>query len=132
MVAKAEGALESFLVTLVVEHHLEPPDLKALWCFRTGYKQLRYSVREDRPLRSWRTSEEGFRQYQAFKGLATYVAALLVRTQGRRDRPTDEEALGNLNFVTGPHVDNSPDWVAMFEQLKNRVKRQSRITKQRS
>ena len=129
-VAKAEGALESFLVTLVVEHHLEPRDLKALWCFRTGYKQLRYSVRDDRPLLWWRTwkpnHEEGFRAYQAFKGLATYVAALLVRTQGRRDRPTDEEALDNLNFVTGPPVDNTTDWVAMFEQLKESPEARSR------
>jgi hypothetical protein len=108
-VSTAEGALESFLVKLVVEHDLRCSELKCLWCFRTGYKQLRYSVRDGVSLPWWRDRnkpehEEGFRSYHAFKQLATRVASMLVRVRGGRasDRPTLEVSLSNIDKVTGP------------------------------
>ena len=126
--AQAEGAMESFLMRLAIEHRLDDDDLKCLWCFRTAYKQLRYNIRNGRPLAWWRTDaanpsaeperHQGFIAYEAFKGLALHVAAILVSSQGRDDRPEPALALTNLTYVTGPSVDNAKDWVAIYDQLK--------------
>jgi hypothetical protein len=106
-VADAEGALESLLIRLTQERHLEQPDLDRLWCFRAGYKQLRYSRRNDKPLEWWRSTtaghSEGASHYLAFKRLAVGVAALLPSPADRRvSRPVADVALKNLVFVTGP------------------------------
>jgi len=65
-VTEAEGSLESFLVRLTLERKLSNVELTRLWCFRQGYKSLRYAVRDGHAL-GWRRSDatgpEGLRQH---------------------------------------------------------------------
>lgn len=83
-VAEAEGMLESFLVRLTVERSLSEVDRDRLWCFRRGYKQVRYSVREGERV-GWRRTPgagaepaEGYREYVVFKRLSVVVAAMIA------------------------------------------------------
>jgi hypothetical protein len=112
----AEGKFETFLIWLTVERQLSPTDLDRLWCFRRGYKQLRFRVRDDRRL-GWTRREEGDpgKQYDAFKGLTVSVAAMIARpaaaqssrpkgpwSRGSADHREAHDARNNLRFVTGP------------------------------
>jgi hypothetical protein len=120
-VADAEGALESFLIRLTQERNLEQHDLDRLWCFRTGYKQLRYSVRDDELLPWWRSTtgahSEGSRHYLAFKRLSVGVAALLPSPDDRPySTPDADVALRHLVFVAGPEDrDFRERWAASLE-----------------
>jgi hypothetical protein len=107
-VADAEGLLESFLVRLTLEHELSKPDLDRLWCFRRGYKQLRYSIRDRRRL-GWRRTDrrdpaghEEHLAYRAFKGLAVTTATLLLDERSAAAKaPTTATARERLAYVTG-------------------------------
>jgi len=92
-VTDAEGALESFLMRFSLERPLTEVDVARLWCFRQGYKQLRYAVRDGRAL-GWRRTDDDEPQqrgmyvtYSAFKRLALDVAALLTAPPNRRQGP---------------------------------------------
>ncbi|OGO59526.1 MAG: hypothetical protein A2V85_09325 [Chloroflexi bacterium RBG_16_72_14] len=116
----AEGALESFLVRLTLEQPLSDDALLRLWCFRTGYKQLRYAVRQRVPL-GWRRSDgpdpsqhAGFRQYRAFKALASDVAALLADAVDLgRERPSQATARSNLLVVTATDAGDLADRIGL-------------------
>jgi hypothetical protein len=63
---------------------LSEVDRDLLWCFRRGYKQVRYSVREGERV-GWRRTPgegaepaEGYREYVAFKRLSVEVAAMIA------------------------------------------------------
>ena len=95
-VAETEGMLESFLVRLTVERSLCECDRDRLWCFRRGYKQVRYRVRDGVPV-GWRRSPgdgvepaEGHPQYVVFKHLSVAVAAMIA---GAPVPPTAEKGL---------------------------------------
>jgi hypothetical protein len=109
-VVEAEGLLESFLFRLTHEFELRTEDVERMWCFRSGYKQLRYAARENRPLQ-WRRNSfdddpvrhEGYRAYRAFKGLSVDMANLLAtRSDHPHDRPDYQVVLRQLTEVTGP------------------------------
>lgn len=90
--ADAEGAYESLVIRIALEHHLGPDDEIALWCLRIGLKQLRYAIRSNIRLQWWRTGSEGshpgdhvgFRAYQAFKSLLPLVADILITPDKKR------------------------------------------------
>jgi hypothetical protein len=123
----AEGALESFLLRLTLERRLSQIDVARLWCFRQGYKQLRYAVRDGRPL-GWRRSsggEPGDLQYGmnetyiAFKELSLSLAAVLVREPGRgADAPSRADAHRAFELATAtypppndpPLLIEAPEW----------------------
>jgi hypothetical protein len=111
----AEGTLESFLVRLTLEQPLSDEALLRLWCFRTAYKQLRYAVRQRLPL-GWRRTDgsdpaqhAGYRQYQAFKLLASDVAALIADAVDLGEkRPSLATARSNLLLVTATDAASLP------------------------
>ncbi len=72
--AAAEAIVESTLVKLSSELHLEPNQLDDLGCFRQAFQQLRQSIRENRKL-PWMSSEDA--PYRKFKTLAIRVAGIL-------------------------------------------------------
>ena len=99
-VAEAEGMLESFVVRLTLERGLTACDLHRLWCFRHGYKEVRYRVRRCDHV-PWRRTEPqhgqsdaGYRQYTAFKQLSVAVARMIAERSRldhrgwRRRRPS--------------------------------------------
>jgi hypothetical protein len=115
--ADAEGAFESFLVRLALQRDLAPNDLERLQCFRSAYKQLRYKVRDRKPLPWWRTSTkqraDGFRDYNAFKRLSVGIAFMLADPEDRDSAPPSAgDALKNLEYVT-----TSVEWVEPAERL---------------
>jgi hypothetical protein len=79
--ATAEGGYESFIIRIVLEHDLSKDQRAALWCLRFALKELRYAVRDSKPLNWWRSdfrADDGYREYQAFKGLVPIVVRILI------------------------------------------------------
>ncbi len=86
--AAAEGGYESLMVRIALEHDLTRDEQAAAWCLRFAFKQLRYAVRENRPLQWWRSDfrnepqvSSGYREYLAFKSLVPRVARILVEAR---------------------------------------------------
>ena len=83
----AEAGFESLLVKLASERRLDEQQLRLLACFRQGYQSLRKHIRAGKPLRWWASSESrpeaGYRDYEAFKALAEFVATLLAEPHPR-------------------------------------------------
>jgi hypothetical protein len=105
--ARAEGGFEALLIRITQERDLRDCDLATLWCLRQAAKQLRYAIREGQPLAWWRSDihregsgRAGYRGYQAFKTLASAVAAMLVEPNGK-PRSGPEERLAALRELTG-------------------------------
>ena len=130
-VAEAEGLLESFLVRLTLEHRLSQPELDRLWCFRRGYKQLRYAVVSGEPLNWFRTDSRDdacqrvrFRSYRAFKSLAASTAELLIRDGAASGAPVPMSALERLEYVTGSSDPLKRRYVAETDAFGAELRRQ--------
>jgi hypothetical protein len=111
--AAAEARLESFIVKLALERHLEPRDRDTLACFRQAYQTIRERIRDNKPIEWWATyrpgAEKGYIEYRAFKALAVHFACLLTQPKIRTvwlfivvrvDRPSPKEAQDALLQVT--------------------------------
>lgn len=103
--AAAEGAYEAFIVRVVLEHDLSYEQRAALWCLRFALKQLRYSMRQGKPLRWWRSdinhAEPEYREYQAYKHLVSIVAGILTEPGRRSTRTSKVDRAVALTEVTG-------------------------------
>jgi hypothetical protein len=97
--AAAEGMYEAFVVRMSLEQELSPEDRAAMCCLRTALKQLRYAIRDDQPLRWWRSKRSP--EYEAFKKLMPRVAGILVDSEGLTSRPTSEARTSAIAEITG-------------------------------
>ena len=131
--ADAEGLLESFVVRLCVDRPLSRPQLDRLWCFRRAYRELRYAVREDRPL-DWRRADSkrknnprrriAVRTYRAFKGLTVHMVELLtIDHEPAVDAPDPMSATERLLYVTGPSDRPSESHHALIEAFAGELRR---------
>lgn len=122
--SEVEGDLEGLLIKIVSERRLNDRDLELLGCFREALHCLRERIREDKPL-AWfsRTAENSpeFRQYQAFKTLAMYLAGLLQYTQEpwvfgprRKGIPSEAERIKALLAITAGTLKR--DWLVTAER----------------
>ncbi|MGO4691071.1 hypothetical protein [Glaciibacter sp. 2TAF33] len=104
--ATAEGDLESLLLRIAVEHNLSFEQRAALWSLRISFKSLRYAIEDGLDLEWWRsdqhgaTGHDGYRSYQAFKGLTAFVASLLL-TNTKSPVPLGHDPSSALREVTG-------------------------------
>lgn len=106
--AECEGRYESLIVRVVLEHRLRPDARTMLWAMRFALKELRHSIRDDKPLGWWRTDDpsradrhEGSRRYAAFKALASSVASIMVDADPRSPRPSAADRQSALAEITG-------------------------------
>ena len=118
----AESTFEALLVKLASERGLDDRACRLLAAFRQAYQSLREHIREDEELawfnRDIHGDDGGYREYQAFKMLAEYLATLLALNPPRRvlsaktrAAPTEEQAIQTLLNVTT----RSENWVALAE-----------------
>ena len=122
--AAAEGAYEAFIVRVALEHDLSHDQRAALWCLRFALKQLRYAMREGKPLKWWRVNSPnpGHREYEAYKGLVSIIARILTepgKESIRPDRPDRAVALKEITG-SGEEFTNTPDFKELLtaEQQK--------------
>jgi hypothetical protein len=105
-----EGRFESLLVKLTVERRLSAREIVLLGCFREASQCLRERIRVDQQL-DWSTrvstDAREYRQYQAFKCLAAFLAEMLQRNRTRwvvgqrsTDSPSEVERRQALLAVT--------------------------------
>jgi hypothetical protein len=144
--AAAEGAYEAFIVRVVLENDLSYDQRTALWCLRFALKQLRYAMRQGKPLRWWRSDihgprDLGYREYQAYKELVSIVARILTEPGQRNTRSHEIDRAAALKEVTGngkgftdtkhfadllakerqaPRSQSPSKWVLLAEQLGRR------------
>lgn len=122
----AEASFEALLVRLTAEQRLSPTECNHLAAFRQGYQVLREKIRANERLNWWSSdgateyeTQPQYREYRAFKALASYFAALLVRRHQRlgafmpRRQPTTNEAIGALLLATR----SRRDWAEAGDQL---------------
>lgn len=140
LAASAEGRCESLLIRIALEHDLDRHQEAALWCLRMSFKELRYAIRDDRPLNWWRSDthgpSEGHREYQAFKTAMAAVAGILTRRNNEvRSKAAAHTRSGpgpsrteSLERVTGnkpprpidrtlSSAPSSKEWVLVAEQI---------------
>jgi hypothetical protein len=106
LAAAAEAAYESLLVRIAVEQNLDHNQRAALWCLREAMKDLRYAIRERKPLAWWRSDinsgSDGYQRYQTFKRLTTFIAAILVEQPSIRSAsPSMRHRVAALESITG-------------------------------
>ena len=90
LAASAEGGCESLLIRVALEHDLNRDEEAALWCLRMAFKELRYAIRDDRPLDWWRSdthgASHGHHEYRAFKTAMAAVAGILTNPRTHEQR----------------------------------------------
>lgn len=123
---------ETFVVRVSLEQELSLEDRAAMCGLRIALKQLRYAIRDDRPLRWWRSVHTP--EYEAFKKLMSRVAGILVDPNGSTSRPTRQSRTKAIAEITGnaapllqqlsrsstdttPRAadDRPPDWVILAD-----------------
>jgi hypothetical protein len=139
--AVAEGGCESFIMRMVLEHDLSKTQKEALWCLRFALKELRRAIRDDKPLNWWRSDthhdddEDGYREYQAFKGLVPIVVRILtvpskrstrrrwwnIRRARQTTQPSEDDRATALKAVTG-NGEEFPGTIR-FDELEAEEKR---------
>ena len=107
--SRAEAGIEFMLLRIASEHPLRKEETAALWCLRTAVKQLRYAMRDNHPLNWWRTPtvahKPGYDAYEAFKGLSSFLARLLVDSSGRQTLPSRRDSRDRHREITGNVTD---------------------------
>lgn len=107
--SRAEAAIEFMLLRIAAEHSLSKEETAALWCLRTAVKQLRYVMRDNHALNWWRTQtaahKSGYDAYEAFKGLSSFLARLLVDSSGRQTLPSRRDSRDRHREITGNVTD---------------------------
>jgi hypothetical protein len=122
----AEASFEALLVRLTAEQRLSPIECHYLAAFRQGYQVLREKIRANERLSWWSSdgateseTQPQYLEYRAFKALAAYFAALLVRRHRRlgaffpKRQPTTKEAIQSLLIATR----SQRDWAEMGDKL---------------
>ncbi len=103
--SRAEAGIEFMLLRIAAERSLSNEETAALWCLRTAAKELRDAMRNKHALNWWRTPtsahQPGYDAYQAFKGLSSFLARLLVDSEGRRKLPSRRDARERHREITG-------------------------------
>jgi hypothetical protein len=99
LAASAEGSCESLLIRIALEHDLNREEEAALWCLRMAFKELRYAIRDDRPLGWWRSdthgAPQGHHEYQAFKTAMAAVAGILMKPRNHDRRSMGAQRTGS-------------------------------------
>jgi hypothetical protein len=117
----------------VLEHDLSDEQRAALWCLRFALKQLRYAMREGKPLRWWRSGisavDPGHREYQAYKQLVAIVAGILTEPGQKNTQPGKVDRAAALKEVTGngKGFTDTPRFAELL--AKERQRRQQPIRK---
>jgi hypothetical protein len=137
LAASAEGQCESLLVRIAQEHSMTSDDIAALWCLRTAFKQLRYHIRDNKPLMWWATDshgDEGAREYTAYKNVLALVGAMVENKSSSRpwyrilltpshQGPLNEEAkrakMAHVKSITShnPPPGGGDGWRGVAERL---------------
>jgi hypothetical protein len=124
LAAKAEAAYESLLVRIAVEQELNRDQRAALWCLREAIKELRYAIRDRKPLAWWRADiypSEGYERYRTFKRLTTLIAAILVeQNSARTASPSTVQRVKTLESVTSDGAEftaGGGDWFSVGRAL---------------
>ncbi len=96
------------MVRIALEHDLTRDEQAAAWCLRFALEQLRYAVRENRPLKWWRSdfrdepqATSGYREYLAFKSLVLRVARILVEARQPADGTSNQSRAAVFAEITG-------------------------------
>jgi hypothetical protein len=147
--SRAEAGIEFMLLRIAAERSLSNEEAAALWCLRTAAKELRYAMRNKHALNWWRTPrsahQPGYDAYQAFKSLSSFLARLLVDSEGRRELPSRRDARERHSEITGnleqlayvkqlqatdkaqlTAADKDTGWVLLFERLEQGLLEQGR------
>lgn len=105
LAAAAEAAYESLLVRIAVEQELNSDQRAALWCLREAVKELRYAIRDGKPLAWWRSDahqgSDGYQRYMTVKRMTTLIAAILVEPSTRSASPSMLARVVTLESITG-------------------------------
>jgi hypothetical protein len=136
--AAVESDYEVFTIRVVLEHDLSEDQKAALWCLRFPLKELRYTIRNRRPMTWWSSDihprDSGYRKHVAFQGLVVFFARSLTepsRGSTQRGKVDPEAVLRQVNgdgkeFTHAPRFaelmakEQQPsvdEWVLLAEQL---------------
>lgn len=102
--AIVEGAYESLIVRIALEHDLHADEAAALWSLRFAFKQLRRSMRAGTVLAWWRDgnpADLGNREYRAFKALVAMVANILTGSNRKPPPAEPRDRAAVLSEITG-------------------------------